>query len=281
MFGLTQKTAPEPLDDETRYTVTVFLNAVVPLLKPLVAAKPELTRGFAGREGIVQISALAAEGTSLSGRPPRLATHLEILGSGRLQVHLGEHPAPNLEIEFPNATRLNDFFKGKMNLPRIRGAVTNSELLVATVKALLAMSNLLSATKPPEAPADRDLLTKLMFYLLTTGISQLNKAGHPQVRRWTEPSPDRVYAFAVDARDDLGAYIRIKAGKSKAFRGAYTRSAPFFTMRFDTVESALGTLLQTDDLLEATAAGRLTMAGSPEYGAEMGALMMMVGDYAK
>ena len=117
-----------------------------------------------------------------------------------------------------------------------------------------------------------------MFYLLTTGISQLNKAGHPQVHKWTDPSPDRVYAYAVDGHPELGAYIRIKAGKSKAFRGQYTRSAPFFTMRFDSVHSALGTLLQTDDMLAATAAGRMSMEGSPEYGAELGALMMMVGE---
>ena len=198
----------------------------------------------------------------MTGRGARLATHLEVAG-GKLQVHLGEHPAPNLEIEFPSAAKLNDFFKGKMNLPAIRGAAANPGLLVATVKALLAMSSLLGATSAPKLEADRDLLVKLMFYLLTTGISQLNKAGHPQVRSLTEPSPDRVYAFAVEGRAELGAYIRIKAGKSKAFRGPYTRSAAFFTMRFDSVESALGTLLQTDDMLEATAAGRLTMAGSP------------------
>ena len=101
------------------------------------------------------------------------------------------------------------------------------------------------------------------------------------MRDLTEPSPDRVYAFSVDGRPDLGAYFRIKAGKSKAFRGEYTRSAPFFTMRFDSVDSALGTLLQTDDMLEAASSGRLTMAGSPEYGAELGALMMTVAGYAQ
>lgn len=270
------------MDDETRYTLTVFLNAVVPLLKPLVAAKPELAKGFRGREGVVQISALVdvGEGTDITGKGERRATHLEIV-DGELRVHLGEHPAPNLEIEFPSAERLNAFFKGSVNLPKIRGAAANPALLVATVKALLAMSSLLSAKEAPKAESDQELLVKLMFYLLTTGISQLNKAGHPQVRELTVPSPDRVYAFAVDNRPDLGAYIRIKAGKSKAFRGAYTRSAPFFTMRFDSVLSALGILLQTDDMLESTAAGKLTMAGSPEYGAELGALMMVVAGYAQ
>ena len=271
------------LDAETRFTTTVFLNAVVPLLKPIVAERPELRRAFRGKEGVVQISALApaqAGGISVDGRETRLATHLTV-ANGTLSPHLGPHEAPNLEIEFSSAQKLNDFFKGKVNLPRIRGGMGSPGLLVATVKALLTMSSLLSATEAPAKAADRELLTKCMFYLLTTGISQLNKAGHPQVHKWTDPSPDRVYAYAVDGHPELGAYIRIKAGKSKAFRGQYTRSAPFFTMRFDSVHSALGTLLQTDDMLAATAAGRMSMEGSPEYGAELGALMMMVGEYAK
>ncbi|MDY6076875.1 hypothetical protein [Mobiluncus sp.] len=268
------------IDDEVRYTNVVFLNAVVPLLKPIIAGKPDLSAAFKGKQGVVQLSALTEAGTSIDGRPKRYATHLIVQGAD-IQPKLGAHPAPNLEIEFPSPEKFNDFFKGKMNLPKIRGALSNPGLLAATVKALLTMSSLLGATEAPKTEADRKLLAKCMFYLLTSGISQLNKAGHPEVHNWTDPSPDRVYAYSVDGHPELGAYIRIKAGKSKAFRGEYTRSAPFFTMRFDSVLSALGTLLQTDDMLEATAAGRMSMEGSPEYGAELGALMMKVGDYAK
>lgn len=268
------------VDDEVRYATVVFLNAVVPLLKPIVAGKPALSAAFRGKRGVVQISALTPAGTSIDERPPRYATHLVIEGAN-LSPHLGAHPAPNLEIEFPSPEKLNDFFKGKVNLPKIRGALSSPGLLVATVKALLTMSSLLGATEAPKTSADQKLLAKCMFYLLTTGISQLNKAGHPAVHAWTDPSPDRVYAYTVDGHPELGAYIRIKAGKSKAFRGEYTRSAAFFTMRFDSVLSALGTLLQTDDLLDAQSSGRMSMEGSPEYGAELGALMMAVGDYAK
>ncbi len=49
-----------------------------------------------------------------------------------------------------------------------------------------------------------------------------------------------------------GRIIRVKAGKTKSARGEYTYSKPFFTMRFDSVDSALGILLQTDDMIEAT-----------------------------
>ncbi|GAB1457796.1 hypothetical protein MASR2M48_31040 [Spirochaetota bacterium] len=48
-------------------------------------------------------------------------------------------------------------------------------------------------------------------------------------------------------------------------------------MSFDSTESALGILLSTDDMIEATKAGRIIMKGAPEYGAAMGEYMLLVG----
>ena len=67
--------------------------------------------------------------------------------------------------------------------------------------------------------------------------------------------PDRVYAWAVDGYPAVSAYLRIKAGKSRAGRGDYKRAMPFYTLRFDNLDSALGILLGTDDMLEAAIAG--------------------------
>ena len=105
--------------------------------------------------------------------------------------------------------------------------------------------------------------------------------GHPEVKEWTLKSPDRVYAFAVNDHPEVSAFIRIKAGKSRAGRGEYKRAMPFFTLRFDSLTSALGILLSTDDMLEATKAGRLIMDGGPEFGAQLGGFMLEVGDLAK
>ena len=52
-------------------------------------------------------------------------------------------------------------------------------------------------------------------------------------------------------------------------------------MRFDSLPSALGILLSTDDMLESTKKGKLIMDGAPEFGAQIGDFMMQVGDYAK
>ena len=143
------------------------------------------------------------------------------------------------------------------------------------------MAKLLGASDIPEKEEDRQLLVKLYFYLLSSGISQLNKSGHPEVSKWAKSSPDRVYAWAVDGCPELSAYIRVKNGNTKACRGQYTRSKPFFTMRFDSTTSALGILLSKDEMLKSTAEGKLIMEGAPEFGAQLGEYMLLVGSYAK
>ena len=133
----------------------------------------------------------------------------------------------------------------------------------------------------PKSEADKELLVKLYFYLLANGVSQLNKAGEPSVRKWAQASPDRVYAFRVIGRDELAAYIRVKAGKTKASRGRYTRALPFFCLAFRDVDAALGTLLQIDDLFEASCNGKIIMEGAPEFGSILGDFMLLVAALAK
>ncbi len=289
--------------DDAIYASRIFLNAALPLLRPLVESKPALSRAFAGKSGIVQVSALLgpradeyaalfpapgaeAEPAGSGGQPTPAAaakagTHFRIQ-DGVLAVEKGVHPSPDIDLEFPSLESLNGFFSGKSRkLPRLRGALRNPGLLVATFKALLSMAGALGAKKAPGTQVERDLLVRLYFYLLSSGISQLNKAGHPLVAKWSRSSPDRVYAFAVEGKPELGAYIRVKAGNTRAVRGVYERSKPFFTMSFDSTESALGILLSTDDMIEATQAGRIRMLGAPEYGAMLGELMLLIAGYAK
>ena len=129
--------------------------------------------------------------------------------------------------------------------------------LISFVMVLLKMSKLLGATEAPEDEETKKLMVKCFFYLVTSGISQLNKAGHEEIHQWALQSPDRVYAIGVDGHPDVSAYIRIKAGNSKAGRGTYKRSLPFFNMRFPTYDDALGILLGTADMLDSLKAGKL------------------------
>jgi hypothetical protein len=101
------------------------------------------------------------------------------------------------------------------------------------------------------------------------------------VKKWAAVSPDRVYAFRVIGKDELAAYIRVKAGKTKASRGLYKRAMPFFCLAFRDVDAALGTLLQIDDLFEASCNGKIIMEGAPEFGSTLGDFMLTVAGLAK
>ncbi len=251
----------------------IFLNAVLPLLKTILEDRPALQKKWAGPLKVCQVSCKLEDG----GKD---GTHF-LFEEGVCTPKRGlyEEGTPDLDLEFSSAIHLNKFFKNQTKkLPKLKGGLKNPGLLVKFLGLLMKMGGLLGATSAPKKQEDQELLVKCMFYLLSRGINILNKMGHPDVTAWTEKSPDRVYAFAVEGYPDLAAHLRIKKGKSMARRGEYTKSMPFFTMKFDSPLSALGILQDTDDMIEATIAGRLIMVGGPEFGAQLGDHMLAVGD---
>lgn len=257
---------------EDLFANRIFLNAVLPLVRVIVDSKENIKKKFQGVNAIIQISAKNSN--------EKVGTHF-LIEDGRWTVGKGITENPTIELEFKSIPAFNAFFSGKSNrLPKIRGWY-NIKLLINTLKVLMTMASLLKSTKPPEDEKEKDLLVKLYFYLVSSGISQLNKAGHPDVSKWAKRSPERVYSWVIQDKPELSAYIKVKAGKTKAARGEYKRSKPFFTMHFDSVDSALGILLETDDMIDSTKKGKLVMEGAPEYGAQIGELMLLVGSYAK
>jgi hypothetical protein len=272
-------TAPTPPDEAELFANKLFLNSVLPLLKVIATDVPSLYSGFVGKFGVVQISALdpSAEGG-------KRATHF-LIEDGEWTVKNDQVAAKaDVELELSSVPAMNAFFKGKIapaTLPKMRGVVANPALFARFMAVLLKMSGLLTAKTAPADEATQALMVKCFFYLLTSGISQLNKLGHPEVAAWTKTSPDRVYALGIDGHPEVAAYIRIKAGKSRSGHGVYTRAMPFFTLRFDSFASALGILLGTDDMLDATKAKRLIMDGAPEFGAQFGNFLLAVGSYVQ
>ena len=262
---------------EALYSNKIFLNAALPLVKVIANDVPSLKKKFEHAHAVIQVSCLDpdAEGG-------KQGMHF-VVNSGEWLVHTCLTKDPHIELEFKSMENLNDFFKGKITpagIPKIRG-IKYAGTLVSFVMVLLKMANLLGATEPPKDEETKELLVKCYFYLLSSGISQLNKMGHKEIREWTSKSPDRVYAFAVDGYPQVSAFLRIKAGKSRAGRGEYKRAMPFFTLRFNNLDSALGILMSIDDMLEATKAGRLIMDGGPEFGAQLGGFMLEIGALAK
>ena len=262
---------------EALYSNKIFLNAALPLVKVIANDDPKLKKKFEKAHAVIQVSCLDPE---VEGG--KRGMHF-VVNSGEWLVHTCLTEDPHIELQFKSVENLNDFFKGKITpagIPKIKG-LKKADVLISFVMVLLKMANLLGATEAPKDEATKELLVKCYFYLLSSGISQLNKLGHPEIKDWTTKTPDRVYAFAVDGYPQVAAYLRIKAGKSRAGRGEYKRAMPFFTLRFNNLDSALGILMSTDDMLEATKAGRLIMDGGPEFGAQLGGFMLEIGALAK
>ncbi len=262
---------------EALYSNKIFLNAALPLVKVIANDVPSLKKKFENVSAVIQVSCLDPD--CAAGKQ---GMHF-IVNKGEWEVHTSLTIDPEIELEFKSVEALNDFFKGHITpagIPKIKG-FKKAGVLVSFVMVLLKMANLLGATEPPKDADEKELLVKCYFYLLSSGISQLNKMGHTEIKEWTTKSPDRVYAFAVDGYPQVGAYIRIKAGKSRAGRGEYKRAMPFFTLRFNNLDSALGILMSIDDMLESTKQGKLIMDGGPEFGAQIGAFMLEVGALAK
>lgn len=264
---------------EENLTNKIFLGAALPLVKVIAGDIPKLAKKFEKTHAVVQISALDP-----ANPLGKVATHF-VVNAGEWLVHTDKVDSrPHIELEFKSVEAMNAFFKGKIGpatLPKMRGVLKNPGTFAAFMQVLLKMSALLGAKTPPEDEETKKLLVKCFFYLLSSGISQLNKNGHEAIHEWALKSPDRVYAWAVNGYPELSAYIRVKAGKTRAGRGEYKRALPFFTLRFDCLDSALGILMSTDDMLEATKAGRLIMDGAPEFGAQIGEYMLTVAGYAQ
>lgn len=268
---------PVTISQDDLYAARIFFNSALPLLKVVIQNRPKLTKKFANKSFVFQVSALydGAEGG-------KMGTHL-VFNNGEITCKVSElHPNPDIEFIFPDLIKFITFFSGKgMPLPKMKGVMKNFGNFVGIMQALLDMAGLLQAEDAPKKQEDRELLVKLYFYLLPNGISQLNKAGHEEIHEWALKSPDRAFAFAVTGYPELQSYIRVKDGNSKAGRGEYPRCKPFLTLRFDSVEHALDILMSKGDMIDYIASGYLTVEGAPEFAGIIGGFMFIIGDYAK
>lgn len=262
--------------DKSRYTNKIFIAGALPLLKTIATDVPEMAKKFEGVNAVYQVSAML-------NAQDKEAVHF-IVENGQWSCKLGEYFGQekiDAELQFSTIEKMNEFMKGKMSsLPKFK--IGSFPKFLKFMAVLLKMSSLLNIAEPPEEDeALCLLLCKLYFYLLSSGISQLNKMEHPEIHSWALKSPDRVYQWAIEGHPECTAYMRVKAGKTRAGRGEYKRSKPFFCMKFDTAAHALMILLGTGDMLQMTKDKQLIMEGAPEFGAMIGDYMMIVGDLAK
>lgn len=244
----------------------IFLRSVLPVIKVMLEDDPKMAAKFKDVSAIVQFAAADPSG------PVGAYLGFE---NGALTIVQGIAPNPDITFSFPTVARMNAMFAGKPVLPRIKG-LTKVGLLIKVFGVLLGLKILMPNAKP-KTPDKARLKVKMTLFMVAGALSQLNKAGDPDMTKWTRRQPERIYQWSVDGTD-IACYLKIKAGKTKAGRGVYARRKPFVHMRFRSVEDALPVLSNSIDTVQAMSQGLVANDGSPEYGGKLGDFMLKIAE---
>jgi hypothetical protein len=242
----------------------MFMRAVFPVMKVILQDDPKMRKKFSDVAATVQFVARDAGGP--------VGAWL-VFDNGGFMVEQGICLDPDITFSFGSVKKMNDMLAGKPVVPGIRG-LAKIGLLIKVMSLLLALKIMMPNARPKDA-AKKRLKVKLAFYMITTALSQFNKGGDPDMLTWTGKQPDRIYQITVDG-EDIAAYLRVKAGKTMAGRGVYARKRPFVHMRFHGVDGALAVLLRDVEFVEGVAKGKVSIEGSPEYGAQVNDFMQRI-----
>ncbi len=243
----------------------IFLRALFPVMKVVLADDPKMKKKFAGVSGNVQFAAKDSAGD--------IGAYLNFQ-NGALEIVQGFCPNPDITFAFGSVAKMNAMLAGKPVIPIIKGFWKLG--LLIKVFALLLYLKVLMPNARPKDPFKQRMKVKLTVYMITTALSQYNKGGDPEMAKWTAKQPERIYQMSVDGEPDIAGYVRVKAGKSKSGRGFYARRHSFVHMRFNGVSGALPVILNDVNMVEAIRRGYLSVEGSPEYGRDIGDFMMRI-----
>ncbi len=246
-------------------TARIVLRAVLPIVKVLLEDDPKTKKKFENVTATVQFVAHDTQAGALGA-------YLKF-DNGAFEIVHDIAENPDLTFRFSTVQKMNAMFAGKPVLPRIQG-FWNIGLLVKMLGVLMRLK-LLMPDKAPKDEEEARLKVKLILYMVSTALSQLNKGGDPDMVKWTSKQPERIYQWSVEP-EGIACYLRVKAGKTKAGRGYYTRRKPFVHMKFAGVEGALPVLTNQVDTLQAMTQGLVDNDGSPEYGGQLGDFMLKI-----
>lgn len=254
------------MDDKTfeLLSARLFFKAAFPVMKVLLADDEKFKKKFENVSAKVQISAMNGD--------ERIGAYLAF-NKGDFSVTEGITEDADIKLHFKTVKKMNDMFRGGSNLPSIKG-ILKLGLLVKVLTLLLGLKLIMPDSKT-ETPEKRYLKVKMTIYMITTAVSQYNKAGVEKMVNWTKKQPERIYQFSVDGTD-IAAYIRIKSGKTKAGRGVYKRRSPFVHFNFNSVDGALMVLGRKVAFVEGVEKGFVNVIGAPEYSAQLNDFMSTI-----
>jgi len=201
--------------DKVMLTNRIVLRSIMPLFKVLYEAdQTPVKKLLTGIDGVIQFS---IKGTGNGA-------YLEFK-DGKLDVIQGIHQHPDIILPFKHAAGMNAMFTGSIpvfsGLPR---GLWKLPLLLKLAMLFLGLLLLMPNVNPKD-PAKRELKLKLIMYMVTNALSQLNKGGDEDMVAWTAKQPDRIYQMSIDPVGPA-AYLRVKGGRTKAGHGHYPRRHP-------------------------------------------------------
>jgi len=245
-------------------TSRIIFRAVLPVIKVMIEDDPKTKKKFEGVTATIQFVAHDESGP--------VGAHLKFT-HGAFEAVPEIADKADITFRFSSVAKMNAMFAGKPVLPWIKG-ITKVGLLIKVFGVLLGMK-ILMPDATPKSPEQARLKVKMTLYMVSTALSQLNKAGDPDMVKWTTKQPERIYQWSVDG-EDIACYLRVKAGKTKAGRGFYERRKPFVHMRFRSVDDALPVLANKIETVQAIGEGLVVNEGSPEYGGQIGDFMLRI-----
>jgi hypothetical protein len=247
----------------------LFFRAAFPVMKVPLEEDPRMRARFADVTATVQF-------TADNGEAP-IGCWLAF-DRGEFSATEGFCDDPDLTLRFASVARLNALLSGGFALPRLRGALRHPLLLVRVLQLMMSLMLMMPSSRP-SGPDRRYLKVKMTLYMITTALSVYNKIHGGELAEWAKRQPDRIYQFSVASEDDskqIAAYLRVKAGKTKAGRGMYRYRRPFVHFRFQGVDGALPVLLKEVAFVESVERGYVRVDGSPEYASQLNDFMTML-----
>ncbi len=254
----------------------LFFNAAFPVMRVPLNDDPGFKKKFASVKARVQVQAVVPPETLPYAGNGMLGCILSF-DHGEFSRQEGFCENPDLLLHFDSIAKMNDMFSGGSSLPSIGKLLAGGKIgLLVKVLSLLMSLKLMMPSNRPRDPLKRYLKVKMSLYMITTALSLYNKYGDESMQAWTSSQPDRIYQFSVEPYEPergIAAYLRVKAGKTKAGRGIYERRKPFVHFRFNGVDGALKVLLKEVEFVESVEKGYILIEGSPEYAAQLNDIM--------
>jgi len=251
-------------DNKDLLVAELNIKAVLPVLRVLLKEDPKTAKKFKDVNANVVLRAKHENGF--------VGANL-LFSNGDLKVEPEPAEKGDVLFTFGSVKKMNTFLGGGVALPAIKG-FKNFKLLTSFISTLL-MLKLMMPNVRPKGVHKKYLKVKLALYMVSTALSKLNKSGHKEMQAWTSRQPDRIYQLSVKD-EDIAVYLRVKAGKTKAGRGMYSRKRPFVHMKFASIDSALKILLKDVAFVEGVDEHHITIEGSPEYANNLNDFMMTV-----